>query len=63
MAQNCSTCKHAIFCPTWGNHKCMKRRLRIENIADITPCAMYEEGSPEVEKCQCEDCLENDFEE
>ena len=63
MAKDCSTCEHVIFCPTWGDYKCMKRRLRVKNISDGDSCSVYKKRSSEDKKCQCEDCLNYDFEE
>lgn len=63
MEPSCNNCVYGVFCPTWGNYKCMERRIRVDSGTLKEPCKSYKMGSPEVEKCQCEDCLENYFEE
>lgn len=60
---DCKSCIHAIFCPTWGDYKCVKLAVRLKSDRKVlmTPCHLYE-GRPKnfMEKpCRCEDCMSN----
>lgn len=59
MEHNCATCGNAIFCPTWGEYKCMAYLTR-NPYAPEEPndCEKYEKKKSTTEPvCHCEDCL------
>ena len=48
-------CKHSVFCHTWGEHKCLKKKRHIRS-GEITDCELYEKGNNTVPVCHCETC-------
>lgn len=61
--RNCESCKHAIFCPTWGQWKCVKYAEWQYDVDLMIDCTDYEEEKPEVvaaKPCHCETCMERD---
>lgn len=48
-------CKHAVFCPTWGEHKCVKKERHIRP-GEVTDCELYEKGTNDIQECHCESC-------
>lgn len=52
-------CKNAIFCPSWGERKCIKLNKRIHNpnVECGEKCKHYSTGTNDTE-CRCETCLE-----
>lgn len=61
----CSTCTNAIYCPTWSEWKCKTHAIRFSIYGRSMPtkCADYKKRSKDFKepKCQCDDCLKNDF--
>lgn len=61
---DCSTCKHGIFCPTWGEWKCTfdsRRFIKLEDYEDFkcpnhSACSAKEALKRE---CHCDDCQKN----
>lgn len=47
---NCSTCKHALFNPVWGEYKCSKTGLVVYDISTNENCKDYEKGEPGMSK-------------
>ena len=63
MDSACKNCEHSIFCPTWGEYKCVLHARKF--ITGLVGCKDYAargknfKGKP----CQCETCLERSNEE
>lgn len=54
-------CKHAVFCPSWGERKCLKLHKRIYNPETVCgeSCEHYSTGSND-EPCRCALCQEQE---
>lgn len=39
--ENCKTCKHSVFDPTWGEYKCKSRGTRIYILLNSSECPEY----------------------
>lgn len=54
---NCTTCTHSIWCPTWAEWKCVTRKKRYDK--PVEDCADYKKrgSTDEMKPCQCADCL------
>ena len=63
MKNMCKTCTHSIFCPTWGEYKCVLYTRKF--ITGLVGCKDYAARGKEFEEkpCQCETCLERSNEE
>lgn len=55
--KDCTTCKNAIFCPSWGEYKCRERKEWIPNTDEGAYCGLYSKGTPSSD-CHCELCEE-----
>ena len=57
----CDNCKKSIFCATWGEIKCLVKKLRIRPNEDVSDCKDYQKRGTDEEnpECQCDDCLSN----
>lgn len=59
----CGNCISGIWCETWGEMKCVVKKMRIYKPEELTACSDYKKrptvGYKEP-KCQCEECLKND---
>lgn len=53
--KNCTTCKNAILCPSWGGYKCLEKKKWIHNAN--ASCDIYIKGTPSGD-CHCELCEE-----
>lgn len=60
----CSSCVNSIWCNTWAEWKCAKRKTRFTNFGYSQPatCTDYKKRDKNFKepKCQCEDCLRNE---
>lgn len=54
----CKGCEHAIFCPTWGEYKCMLHTHRF--VAGLMECDDIKTHGKDFEEkpCQCKNCME-----
>lgn len=61
METLCSSCTYSIWCPTWAECKCKTKSRRI--YIPVTECNYYKKRGKDFKesKCQCEDCLNNDY--
>ena len=61
----CETCKHGIFCPTWGDYKCAALHLSHTSAMLDEPCEHYTKTiypNEKQPKCRCNDCETRDKE-
>ena len=51
-----------IWCPTWGEMKCVAHAKRIYNPENLSECKEYVKRPSNFEErpCQCKDCLTNE---
>lgn len=49
-------CKHAVFCETWGEYKCLKKKRHISLLLSGCYCGEYEKGTCDISECHCEAC-------
>jgi hypothetical protein len=63
MKTICKTCEHSIFCPTWGEYKCVLHCNKF--ITGLVGCDDFKERGKDFEEkpCQCETCSERSNEE
>lgn len=54
----CKICEHSIFCPTWGDYKCVLHARRF--ISEMAECGdfMVRGKTFKETKCQCSQCAE-----
>lgn len=52
----CKNCEHAIFCPTWGEYKCVKHSRKF--ISYLVGCKDHKPRGKDFEEkpCRCETC-------
>ena len=54
----CKSCEHAIYCPSWGEYRCVKKMKRIMDPVDLD-CETFEKRKPgRVKPCNCNTCME-----
>ena len=58
--KSCASCSVSVFCPTWGEWKCITRELRYSR--PVANCMDFSKrpANWKEHRCQCEDCLKND---
>lgn len=60
----CSSCKFSLWCPTWGERKCVSRKIRftLHGYSQPTKCSDYKKRDKNFKEpnCQCDDCLKNE---
>lgn len=58
----CETCVSSRRCETWGELKCVAKKMRIYGYKTLTECKFYKKRGKDFkeEPCQCEDCLKNE---
>lgn len=58
----CNTCKHGVFCPIWGEYKCVAQGKTIYNASNLLICDDYIKDAKklkddyEAKPCGCETC-------
>ena len=59
----CPTCSNSVRCNTYAEWKCIVKKRRIYEYADITLCPDYKKRPAKWKemKCRCEDCLKNEL--
>lgn len=55
ISKDCSTCSQAILCPTWGEYRCLSKKMWIRDPAAWAACEDYVKGTAS-EKCHCPTC-------
>ena len=57
MAKICEECARAIFCPSWGEHKCELRQTVVPT--RLKSCDDFEKKKKDSEerKCHCLTCM------
>lgn len=62
-ASLCPTCGSAIWCDTWGQFKCVEKKIYITGYKTMTVCGSYKKRPKGFKEpaCQCEDCLKNEL--
>lgn len=55
----CPTCVNGVMCNTWGEMKCLSKKMRIYGYKTMTVCGSYKKRPRDFKepKCQCEECL------
>lgn len=58
MEHTCETCANAIFCPTWGEYKCLVfLRRNVYEPGKRNNCDKYVKKTDTKEPvCRCDDC-------
>lgn len=60
----CASCSMSLWCPTWAERKCMKRKIRFSTYGHFQPveCPDYKKRDKNFKesRCQCDDCLKNE---
>lgn len=61
----CKDCIHSIFCPTWGDYKCVFHARRFIEGLMVVECQDFKERGKDFEEkpCRCAQCLERSSEE
>jgi hypothetical protein len=57
---NCFDCEFGLWCHTWGELKCVKKKQRMYRILSKDDCPNFkkrEKGHILDTPCQCEDCM------
>ena len=59
MEEKCSNCKNGVWCPTWGEWKCLVLLRRNAYEPDgWSSCEHYAKKTAiEEPKCHCDDCM------
>lgn len=65
MSENlCASCTSSIFCPTWTELKCVKRKVIFSSYGRPIPteCSDYKKRGKDFKEpvCHCDDCLKNE---
>ena len=60
MANNVKDCEHSIFCPTWTEWKCVKKREKIGEGNICRGCIDFKKKDKDAKEpeCHCETCVE-----
>lgn len=58
MLTICKTCEHSIFCPTWGDYKCMHNARKYILHLGPNECKDFKERGNDFEEkpCHCDFC-------
>lgn len=56
MKSICKTCEHSIFCPSWGEYKCLLHAHKF--VTGLVRCKDFKERGKDFEEkeCHCETC-------
>lgn len=60
----CGSCVNSIFCPVWGEVKCVAKFKRILGIVEVNQCEDFKARPKKDFKersCRCPDCLESGY--
>ena len=58
MDSKIKSCIHSIFCPTWGEWKCVERKETIKDESVCDTCETFKKigNDDETPECHCETC-------